>query len=611
MSKNHLTRRDFLKLAGAGLGGAILACGKSADRPEALKASATPLPEVSITIASEMSVTPLPEASPTPVLPGTAADTVLISGKIMTVDAVNSIAEAIAIRGDKIMRVGSNEVIRTLAGPGTKILELNGRTVTPGFIDPHIHFRIWGLQNVYYTPFMPPDVTDIASLQRALADFLKGRQPGEWVMGYYLGLADKMIPTKEDLDPVSKEIPVFLMHIGGHWGTANSVAMQIAGVNASTISPEGSIIEKVDGELTGVFYNHRAMDVVRRYAPPITLDLVKQAILDTQKVFASCGVTSFHDNNVREVEHIQAYQELSQQGQLYLRNELYLTLEWPSDLERVGQVQPLDNEVTRFAGYKFLIDGQGPTAFCHQPHNGVEWQMPTWDPQTFKESIKSLHDTGLQICVHCIGDAAADLTLEAYEAAMNANPRSDPRHRIEHAILTTPQATRKMRDLGVVVSTQPAFIYVFGEGWRTLFNAAQMERVLVTREWVEAGVHVAIGSDAPSTPLYYPQATLAGAMTRYTSKKSQIGEGQALDFTQALRAHTYEGAYAAHQENIKGTLEAGKLADLVVWPDDPSKMNLSELAQTTTVDMTMVGGKVVYERALSTSLKHATSSKVL
>jgi predicted amidohydrolase YtcJ len=123
-----------------------------------------------------------------------------------------------------------------------------------------------------------------------------------------------------------------------------------------------------------------------------------------------------------------------------------------------------------------------------------------------------------------------------------------------------------------------------------------MERILVTREWIDSGVHVAIGSDAPSTPLYYPQATLAGAMTRITIKKNAIGSDQVLDFTQALRAHTYEGAYSAHQENIKGTLEAGKFADLVVWEKDPSKLSMSDLAQTKTVDMTVVGGKVVYQK---------------
>jgi predicted amidohydrolase YtcJ len=592
MSKHHsLSRRDFMKLAGAGLGAAALAsCKKGVYLTEVPTSAGINFPEAS--------VTPLPpEASAIPLPLETMADTILANGRIMTVDATNSIAEAIAIKGNKILTVGTDKVVRALASSSTKVIELNGRTVTPGFIDPHLHFNIVGLQNTYYTPFMPPEVTDIPSLQRALADYLKNIRPDEWVMGYYLGLTDKMIPTKEDLDPVSSGSPVFIMHIGGHWGTANSIALQIAGVTNNTPSPEGGIIEKVNGELTGVFYNHRAMDVLRRFAPPVTVTEVKQAIIDIQKAFASCGVTCFHDNNIRSMETIQAYQELTQEGKLYLRNELYLTLEWPTDMDHVSQVQPMDNGITHFAGYKFLIDGQGPTAYCHEATNGVEWRMPTWEPQMFKDTIKTLHDTGLQICVHCIGDAATDLTLEAYEAAMNANPRSDPRHRIEHAVITTPQATQKMKGLGVVVSTQPAFIYGFGEGWKTIFTPAQMERVCVTREWLDAGVHVAIGSDAPSMPLYYPQATLAGTMTRYTRELNQIGGDQVLNFTEALHAHTYEGAYSGHQENNLGTLEAGKFADLVVWPEDPSKLNATKLANTKTVDMTMVDGKVVYEKA--------------
>ena len=591
MSRQHsLSRRDFLKLTGAGLGAAVLAsCKKGVGLTEVPLASNTVVP-----LANDTAV---PVAIATSYPPGTTADTILANGRIMTVDAADSISEAIAIKGNKILSVGSNEAIRALADSSTKTIELNGRTVTPGFIDPHLHFSVFGLQNTYYTPFMPPDVKDIPSLQRALAEYLKGIQPGEWVMGYYLVLTDKMVPTKADLDPVSKNNPVFIMHIGGHWGTANSAAMQVAGISNSTASPEGGIIEKKDGELTGVFYNHRAMDVLRKFAPPVSNEAVKQAIIEAQKAFASCGVTCFHDNNIRTVDDIQLYQQLTQEGILYLRNELYLTLEWPADIEHVSQVQLMDNGLTHFAGYKFLIDGQGPTAYCHEPHNGVEWRLPTWEPQNFKDTVRTLHDTGLQICVHCIGDAATDLTLEAYEAAMNANPRSDPRHRIEHAIVTTPQATKKMKELGVVVSTQPAFIYVFGEGWKNIFTPAQMERVLVTREWLEAGVHVAIGSDAPSMPLYNPQTTLAGAMTHLTIKGNTIGADQVFDFTQALHAHTYEGAYAAHQENNLGTLEAGKLADLVVWPEDPSKLNAGELLQTTTVDMTMVDGKVVYEKA--------------
>jgi len=221
--------------------------------------------------------------------------------------------------------------------------------------------------------------------------------------------------------------------------------------------------------------------------------------------------------------------------------------------------------------------------------------LPTWDPDQFKEIVKTLHNTGLQICTHCIGDAAADLTLEAYEAAMNANPRADPRHRLEHAILTTAAATGKMKDLGVAVCTQPAFIYLFGAGWESLFGSERMERILVTREWLDAGVHLSISSDAPSTPLYYPQATLAGAMTRYTITEKVIGTDQTLTFNEALRTHTYEAAYAGNMEDVTGSLEAGKFADLVIWPGDPAKIKLAELAQLDTVDLTMVGGNVVYQ----------------
>jgi len=569
---NKLSRRDALKLGGVALAAAVLSCNRQASGLDSPGSPAT--------------------VNPPPV--GTV-DLIMKGGKVFTVDSSNSIKNAIAIKDGLIHTTGTDREIEALAGASTQIIDLKGRSVTPGFIDPHLHFRVQGLLNAYYVPFMPPDVRDIPSLQRLLADTLKGRPEGEWVMCYYLGLNDKQIPEKEDLDQVSPNHPVFLMHIGGHWATANSVALQVAGISAGTPNPEGGIIEKKNGELTGVLYNHRAMDVVRRFAPPIDVTLVKQGILNTQTLMASCGVTSFHDNNIRDLDDIKAYQELTQEGKLYLRNDLYLTLEWPTDIEKVDQVNVFNDDVTRFRGYKFLIDGQGPTAYCHQPHTGAEWRLPTWEPQMFKDTVKSLHDTGLQICVHTIGDAAADLTLEAYEAAINANPRSDPRHRIEHAILTTPQATRKMKDLGVLVSTQPAFIYLFGEGWQGLFDAERMERILVTQEWMRAGVHVSIGSDAPSTPLYNPAATLAGAMSRVTIKKNPIGADQVMTFEESLRAHTYEGAYAGHQENVKGTLEAGKYADLVVWKDDPSKLKIGDLAQVTTVDMTMVGGKVVHQ----------------
>jgi predicted amidohydrolase YtcJ len=233
-------------------------------------------------------------------------------------------------------------------------------------------------------------------------------------------------------------------------------------------------------------------------------------------------------------------------------------------------------------------------AYCHQPHNGERWDVSTWEPQRFKDTVRALHDTGLQICVHCVGDAALDLTLDAYEAAMNANPRPDPRHRIEHCILSTPEATQRMKDLGVVVSTQPQFIRLGGDYYPGLFGEARARRAIVTREWLETGVALALGSDAPTTPWLTPQVTLFGAVTRLTLSNQSFEPGQCLTIQEALRAHTMGSAYAGFEEDIKGSIEAGKLADLAVWQEDPYSVPLNRLWQTP-IDMTIVGGEIVHQ----------------
>jgi predicted amidohydrolase YtcJ len=220
--------------------------------------------------------------------------------------------------------------------------------------------------------------------------------------------------------------------------------------------------------------------------------------------------------------------------------------------------------------------------------------MPTWNPQTFKDAVRALHDTGLQICVHCAGDAAVDLTLDAFEEAMNGNPRPDPRHRIEHCVITKPESTQRIKDLGVVVSTQPQFIRIGGDGYANLFGEERARRAIVTREWLESGVTVALGSDAPSTPWYTPLATLIGAVTRATFSNQRFEPDQAMTIQEALRAHTMSSAYAAHEEDIKGSIEAGKLADLVVWSTDPYTASMQELWQST-IEMTLIGGEIVHQ----------------
>jgi len=350
------------------------------------------------------------------------------------------------------------------------------------------------------------------------------------------------------------------------------------------------------GELTGVFYNHRAMDVLRRHVPQPTMEMVRDNIAAAQPIFAAGGVTTFHDNNVRGVHTVGAYFDADRAGQMLIRGQVHYTLEWPGDLERaLKEIEYYQGDgFMRFAGFKFLLDGQAQMAYCHEPHNGVRWDTPTWDPKIFKETVRALHDTGLQICVHCVGDAAVDLTLDAYEAAMNANPRPDPRHRIEHCILSTPQATQRIKDLGVVVSTQPQFIRLGGDHYAEMFGEERARRVIVTREWLEAGVPVALGSDSPTTPWLTPQVTLFGAVTRITFSNQFYEPGQSMTIQEALRAHTMGSAYAGFEEDIKGSIEVGKLADLAVWSENPYTAPLKRLWQIPVV-MTLVGGEIVYQ----------------
>ena len=586
--------RKFLIGAGAALTGAALACGRQRglDTPAPTAAPSEPPP----TTAPTLTPTPAPTTIIPTADPDLAADLAMMNGKVITVDPSDSIAEAVAIKAGKIEAVGADGEIQELIGEATQVVDLGGRALTPGLIDSHNHFQGVGLMGTYYVPLLPPEVTTIEEMRDKLAETIAATPEGEWVKGYFIAVKDTDLPTRFDLDPVSPNHPVWVWQQGGHYGSANSVALGIAGIDASTPDPPGGVIGRDDeGEPDGVFYNHRAMDLLRQHVPVYTQEMVHENIISTQGIFAACGVTSFQDNNVRGTETVGTYLEAGRRGNMRLRGAVYYTLEWPGGLDRaLNQIEPYDDEHMRFAGYKFLLDGQLTMAYCHEPHEGHRWDLPTWEPQRFKDSVRALHDSGLQICVHCVGDAAVDLTLDAFEEAMDANPRPDPRHRIEHCILSTPQATQRMKDLGVVVSTQPQFLRLGGDMYDDVFGEERARRAIVTREWLEAGVPVALGSDCPSTPWHAPQVTLFGAVTRITFSNQFFEPDQALTIQEALRAHTMGSAYAAHEEEIKGSIEPGKLADLVVWHEDPYTAPTQRLWQIP-VDMTLVGGEIVYE----------------
>ena len=572
------SRRDFIKLSAVAVGGIMVA---SCRREDIVRVTATP------------AAAPTPRPALT-LAPGTSADMILLNGNIITMDRADSIVQAVAVKDGLVLQTGATDAIRALAGSNTKIVDLRGKTVTPGLIDAHNHLQGWGTMLKLKVPFLPPEVKTMDDLVAKLKATVAQTQPGEWIQGYFFTIDPP--PTRAQLDPVSPNNPVWLEQQGGHYASANSAAMKIAGITAQTKNPEGGIIVRDDkGNPTGAFYNHRAMDLVRAYMPQPTPQDIAASLKAAEMKMAEVGVTTFHDCNVR-FNAIQGYLEAGHANAMTLRSQIFYTLEWPADLDRaLNQVERIDGEYMRFAGYKFLIDGQFPTWYTHEPHEGISWNMPTWNPNQFKQTVKALHDSGLQISVHCGGDASSDLVLDAYEAAMKANPRPDPRHRIEHGTLTSKEMPKRAADLGVVVSTQPQFVRIAGNLPEKL-GAERAKRVMVTRDWMNAGVKLALGSDTPTSPWQAPSVTLAQSVLRLDQYDKPFNPEQALTIQEALRAHTMGSAYAAFEENVKGSLEPGKMADLSVWSDNIYSIKPVEILQTK-IEMTMVSGKVVYQKA--------------
>ncbi len=583
--KHRLTRRDFLKLSGVALAGAALAGCRGSKLAEL---TAVPPPVIS-------TVQPPPSLAP-----GEVADTILVNGNIVTMDAKRTAVKALAIKNGLILLAGEDQAVRGVSGASSKVIDLGGRTVTPGLIDAHCHLSACGLLGTAYVDINWPAVKTIAEMQAKVAEWIARTPAGKWVVGSGWLSYEGRYPNKHDIDPVSPNHPVMLINQGGHMAAVNSYALELAGVNASTRDPgHGLFVREANNEPNGTVVNHPAMDVFRRLWPQEMLDeqAMEASILSPQARFASMGVTSFQDVYARSLPRMEAYFNLARRGKMSIRAQVMNVLEYSQELDgRIAELEAMryEDDFMHFAGAKFQLDGAVEASFTNEPHNGMAWKVSIWDPRDIKEAVKAFHDAGYQVACHAIGDAAVDLALDAIEAAMKVNPRPDPRHRIEHSVLNTDKALQRTKDLGIVISTQPQAIRLFADALETVWGEKRMQRMIPTRTWLEMGVPLALSSDAPSMPWWDPQSTLFASIVRASASKKPVSPEQALTIEEAMYAHTMGGAYADFAENKKGSLEPGKFADLIVWHDNPLTVATEDILKLT-VDLTMVGGKVVHQ----------------
>ena len=522
------------------------------------------------------------------------ADLILWNGKIITVDANDSIAEAVAVKDSLILYVGTNAEVQAYIGVNTDVRNLNGRTVTPGMIDAHLHLMYYGQAEKDFVNLRPPEVNNIEEVVAAIEERVQQSQPGEWVIGDgFFRLEDMRLPTRWDLDPVSPDNPVFLNSQGGHYGSANSMALAIAGIDASTPDPVGGIIQKdtLTGEPDGVLWNHPAMDLVRQYYPPFDENALATDVIFAQELCLVAGLTSFQDVNTRSMGRLMGY--VNAVDSLKVRAFLLFTIEKPEDAETsLENLYVYQGPWLSLGGDKFLLDGQPPTSYTYEPHPGPSWDIATWDPDTLETVVKKLHRAGHQIAFHCMGDRAIDLALDVIEAAQNDTFRLDHRHRLEHCAVPTEASLDRMKDLGVVVSLQPVVIFTSAQFYVGFWGEDRASCFKPMRSMLDKGIPVALGTDFPTMPSLAPKNTLWSACTRRSETGYFLAIDERVTIQEALYAHTMGAAYAAFEEDIKGSIEVGKYADMVVWSDDMYSIPLSELVDLYVIS-TIVGG-VIY-----------------
>ncbi|MDI3341733.1 MAG: amidohydrolase [Sphaerobacter sp.] len=528
-------------------------------------------------------------------------DIVFVNGHVMTGSGTPSGATAVAVRGGRIVAVGSDADALAWRGRGVEVIDLKGRTITPGFNDAHCHPMWVGFVLQQVNAATPPNRT-IADLRARIAERVRSVPPGTWVLarGYdQARLADQRHPTRHDLDPISPDHPVLVVRACGHIGVANSRALALASIDRHTPDPEGGTIDRdAHGEPTGVV-REAALALVRQAIPAPTREQIAEAIRLAGRQYLTEGVTSFAEAGIRTATEMRAYLDLAQAGELPVRTYLMMMIdETLEPMTELGLRTGFGDAWLRIGPAKLFLDGSigGRTARMSQPYEGEDDNLGLWmqDPTLMKEKLKAAHRAGFQCCAHAIGDAAIELLIMAYEEALAEQPRADHRHRIEHCSILRPDLIDRIQRLGAIPVPGTTFLWAFHKAYVQNLGMDRIRYAYAMRTFFDRGIVAPASSDAPVDPTN-PMIGIQTMVTRRSEEGVEIWPEERITLEEAIRAYTYNGAYASFEEDIKGSIAPGKLADLTVLETDLRTVPPEELAKVR-VDLTVVEGRVVYVR---------------
>ncbi|MEO7085072.1 MAG: amidohydrolase [Gemmatimonadaceae bacterium] len=552
------------------------------------------------------------------------ADLVLINGNVLTVDAGDRIAQAIAIHGDKIVGVGTTAEMRSFIGPLTRQIDLKGLTVTPGLLDAHAHFSSGGVSRLFGLDLSYPEVKNMADVARKVGARVARAAPGDWITGegWDEGKLDEHRYIRAaDLDAVSPNNPVYLTQTTGHYGVANSLALKLSNVTKETKDPAGGTIDRYpDGTPTGVM-KEGAQSLIRRgRGPARPADAAEQGIRELAKAFNAEGMTGAKDPAIQQPAW-DAYKRVMESGGLSVR----IFALWragsspgaaPALISRIAPFtkpyQSTGDDHLISGGVKLYIDGSGGarTAWLYDEWNKDLTSVdsgnrgyPTSSPDSIRAMIKLFHNAGLHVAVHSIGDRAIDWVVDSYAEAEKENPIPGLRHAIIHANIPSDHAISVMADLqkrydAGYPEPSASFMWWLGDTYAANFGTARSRRLNPFKTYLDKGMIWANGSDFTVTPFparYAIWSAVAREPLLGTHGKQPFGSAESVDVHTALRAVTIWAAHQMFLEKKIGSIEVGKYADLAVWDRDLYTVPTAQLKDLQ-CQMTVFNGKIVYER---------------
>jgi predicted amidohydrolase YtcJ len=549
-----------------------------------------------------------------------APDLILFHGHVLTVDARDSIVQALAVRDGKIVAVGTDREILRLAGAATKRIDLHGRTATPGLIDSHAHIAQGGENALFHVEL--GDVSSVDAAVRRVQARIAELQPGQWLQGNGWDegkLAERRYITAADLDRVSPRNPVWLTHTTGHYGVANSAALRLAKISAATKDPPAGTIDRdAQGQPTGVL-KESAQDAVVQLIPPPTPLQRRDGILKSLDGLHREGITAVKDPEIgRPVWD--AYRELLDENKLSehvcvlwsaghtlasAQAVLDVILSLPRPPQSLGDGRLLS------CGAKIFMDGSGGartawvTEEWHKNSTDIDhgnFGYPTTDPEIYRQMVRLFHQAGVHVGTHAIGDRAIDWVVDTYAQVLHETPTMSLRHSIIHANIPSDNAIKTMVALeqrydAAYPEVQAPFMWWIGDTYAGNFGPQRAQRLVPLHTFLKNGIRWGGGSDYPITPFaarYGLWASVERETLKGTFGAHPYGEAESVDIHAALRSYTIWGAGQLFLEHLIGSIEIGKEADIAVWDRDMYSIPAQEL-RNLKCTMTLLHGRVVFD----------------